>query len=72
MGMGDKFDAAKDKVTGKVNEAVGDATDDKSQELKGKGQQFEGDAKDKVADAKAHLNEDADRATDDTEGGGRP
>ncbi|MFT4470095.1 CsbD family protein [Arthrobacter sulfonylureivorans] len=70
MGIGDKFDAAKDKVTGKVNEAVGDATDDRSREMKGKAQQVEGEAKDKLADAKAHLNEDANRATDDTEGGG--
>jgi uncharacterized protein YjbJ (UPF0337 family) len=70
MGMGDKFEAAKDKVKGKVNEVVGDATDDHSREMKGKAQQVEGAAKDKVADAKAHLHEDADRATDDTEGGG--
>jgi uncharacterized protein YjbJ (UPF0337 family) len=69
MGMGDKFEAAKDKVKGKVNETVGDATDDHSREMKGKAQQVEGEAKDTVADAKAHLNEDADRATDDTEGG---
>jgi uncharacterized protein YjbJ (UPF0337 family) len=70
MGMGDKFEAAKDKVKGKANEVVGDATDDHSREMKGKAQQVEGEAKDKMADAKAHLNEDADRATDDTEGGG--
>jgi uncharacterized protein YjbJ (UPF0337 family) len=70
MGMGDKFEAAKDKVKGKVNEVVGDATDDHSREMKGKAQQVEGVAKDKMADAKAHLHEDADRTTDDTEGGG--
>ncbi|MGM0930891.1 MAG: CsbD family protein [Actinomycetota bacterium] len=70
MGVGDKFEAAKDKVKGKVNEVVGEATDDKSREMKGKAQQVEGEAKDKMADAKAHLREDAKRTTDDTEGGG--
>jgi uncharacterized protein YjbJ (UPF0337 family) len=70
MGVDDKFDAAKDKIKGKVNEAVGKATDDKSQEAKGYAQQTEGEIKDKVADAKAHLKDDANRV-DDTEGGGR-
>lgn len=72
MGIGDKFDAAKDKVTGKVKEAVGKATDDHSQVAEGKMEQAKGGAKDKIADVKAHLKEDtADRHTDDTEGGAR-
>lgn len=70
MGVDDKFEAAKDKVKGKINEAVGKATDDKSQEMKGHAQQAEGEIKDKVADTKAHLKDDATRV-DDTEGGGR-
>ncbi|NKX49002.1 CsbD family protein [Arthrobacter deserti] len=74
MGMGDKFDAAKDKIKGKVDEAVGKATDDTSRTLKGRAEQARGEAKDTVADARAHLREDADRAgdhLDDTEGGNR-
>lgn len=71
MGLGDKFDAAKDKVKGKTKETVGKATDDKSMVVEGKADQVKGTVKDKVADAKAHLHEDADkRHSDDTEGGG--
>lgn len=69
MGIADKFDAAKDKVAGKVKETTGKATDNHSQVAEGKLDQAKGTAKDKVADAKAHLSEDAH--TDDTEGGGR-
>lgn len=70
MGIADKFDAAKDKATGKIKEAVGKATDDNSQVIEGKADQVKGSAKDKIADAKAHFKEDAnDRHTDDTEGG---
>ncbi|WP_104092099.1 CsbD family protein [Arthrobacter sp. GMC3] len=72
MGIGDKMDAAKDKVAGKVKETVGKARDDKSQEMEGKLEHAKGVAKDKLADTKAHLKEDAaDRHTDDTEGGAR-
>ncbi|PYI38741.1 CsbD family protein [Arthrobacter psychrolactophilus] len=68
--MADKFDAAKDKVAGKVKESVGKATDDHSKVFEGKLEQAKGAAKDKLADAKAHLEEDAsDVHTDDTEGG---
>lgn len=70
MGIADKFDAAKDKVAGKVKETVGKATDDHSKVVEGKLEQVKGAAKDKLADAKAHLKEDAsDVHTDDTEGG---
>lgn len=70
MGIADKFDAAKDKVTGKVKETVGKATDDGAQVMEGKFEQAKGAAKDKLADAKAHVKEDADDLhTDDTEGG---
>ena len=37
-----------DKVKGKTNEVVGDATGDKTQELKGKGQQAKGNLKEKL------------------------
>ena len=37
----------KDKIKGKVNEAVGKLTDDEKQELKGKAQQKVGEAKEK-------------------------
>ncbi|MGO4383055.1 CsbD family protein [Specibacter sp. RAF43] len=70
MGIGDKFEAAKDKVEGKVEELIGKATHDKSKIAEGKADQVKGTVKDKVADVKAHLNEDANkRHTDDTEGG---
>ncbi|MEO8220918.1 MAG: CsbD family protein [Specibacter sp.] len=69
-GLGDKFDAAKDKFTGKVKETVGKATDDKSMIVEGKADQVKGAMKDKIADTKAHLKEDAAQLhTDDTEGG---
>lgn len=70
MGLGEKFDAAKDKVTGKAKETVGKATDDNSMVVEGKADQVKGTVKDNVADLKAHLHEDADkRHVDDTEGG---
>ncbi|PYI37275.1 CsbD family protein [Arthrobacter psychrolactophilus] len=70
MGIADKFDAAKDKVAGKVKEGVGKATDDNSKVMEGKADQAKGTAKDKLAEAKAHLKDDAgDHHTDDTEGG---
>lgn len=70
MGIFDKFDAAKDKVVGKVKETVGKATDDNSKVVEGKLDQAKGAAKDKLADTKAHLKEDATELhTDDTEGG---
>lgn len=70
MGLSDKFDAAKDKVGGKIKETIGHATDDKSMEAEGKLDQAKGTVKDKVADVKAHLKDSADHVhTDDTEGG---
>ncbi|AIX99929.1 hypothetical protein ART_0331 [Arthrobacter sp. PAMC 25486] len=70
MGVADKFDAAKDKVTGKIKETVGKATDDKSQVLEGKLDQAKGTAKDRLADARVPLTEDTTEIhTDDTEGG---
>ena len=44
--------AAGNKLAGKAKEAIGDAINDKSMELKGKAQQMKGDAQDAVGDAK--------------------
>ena len=45
----------KDKIKGKVNEAVGKLTDDEKQELKGKAQQKVGEAKEKGKDVTDDL-----------------
>ena len=47
--------SAGNKIAGSAKEAVGEATNDKSLELKGKLQQAKGDAQDKVGDAKDAL-----------------
>lgn len=39
-----------DKIKGKTNQAVGDITDNKSQELKGHAQEAKGDAKSALRD----------------------
>ena len=57
MGLEDKFDAAGDKLKGKVEEAVGRATGDDSKVLKGKAEQVRGSLKDAAADIKAHVRE---------------
>lgn len=54
MGLDDKLDNAKDRITGRGKEAVGAATDDEDLRAEGKGQQTEADVKDageKVKDA---------------------
>lgn len=48
----DKFDVEKDRVKGKFNEAMGKATDDEAQELKGKLQQKKADIKEDIEEAK--------------------
>jgi uncharacterized protein YjbJ (UPF0337 family) len=45
-------------LEGKFNEAVGDLTDDKSQELKGKAQQLKGKLQDNVGEAQLDASED--------------
>lgn len=40
------------KAEGKVQEKIGEATDDKSMELKGKAKQAEGEVRDKAGDVK--------------------
>ena len=65
MGLEDKFDAAADNPKGKVEEAVGRATDDRSKVVKGKMDQAKGGLKDTVADLKAHAKDSADEAARD-------
>ncbi|MDQ0259556.1 CsbD family protein [Sinomonas atrocyanea] len=65
MGLEDKFDAAADKLKGKVEEAVGRATNDRSKVVKGKMDQAKGGLKDTVADLKAHAKDSADEAARD-------
>lgn len=62
MGLEDKLNAAGDKLKGKVEEAVGRATDDNSKVMKGKADQAKGSIKDTVADLKAHAKESAEEA----------
>jgi uncharacterized protein YjbJ (UPF0337 family) len=54
MGLEDKVDNAKDRMTGRAKEAAGAATDDEQLRDEGRGQQTEADVKDageKVKDA---------------------
>ncbi len=44
------YDAAKDKVSGKVKETAGKLTGDESTEAKGKAQQIAGDVKEKLGE----------------------
>lgn len=67
MGLEDKLNAAGDKVKGKVEEAVGRATDDRSKIIKGKADQAKGGVEDTVADLKAHAKETAAEAREDRE-----
>ncbi|MCH6471175.1 CsbD family protein [Sinomonas terrae] len=69
MGLEDKFDAAGDKIKGKVEEAVGKATDDDSKVLKGKAEQAKGSLKDTAADIKAHVKETAEERRADSDDG---
>lgn len=54
-------DGKMDKAKGKVNEVVGAATGNRSQEMKGKGQGIRGEARETVGDVKDSLRRD-DRA----------
>ena len=52
MGLDDKMDNAKDRVTGRAKEAAGAATDDEELRDEGRGQQTEADVKDAGEKAK--------------------
>lgn len=49
--------SAANKLAGSAKEALGDATDDKTLELKGKLQHAKGEAQEKVGDAKDALDQ---------------
>ncbi|GAA3054267.1 MULTISPECIES: CsbD family protein [Actinomycetes] len=52
MGLGDKFDAAKDQVSGQAKEAAGKATGDKRTEGEGKAQDLQGKVKETAENVK--------------------
>ncbi|TLP72821.1 CsbD family protein [Nesterenkonia sphaerica] len=58
MGLGDKFDAAKDKVSGATKETTGKVTDNQQLQGEGKAQKLKGKGKDtaeSVKDAKGQA-----------------
>lgn len=55
----------KDKIKGKVNEAVGKMTDDEKQELKGKAQQKAGEAKEKGKEVTDDLADKVNKKIDE-------
>ena len=60
------YDAAKDKVSGKVKETAGKLTGDESTEAKGKAQQIAGDVKEKLGEAKDKVAEKFNDVVDKT------
>lgn len=52
MSADEKFENAKDKVSGKAKEGFGKATGDKETEAEGHAQQGKAEAKDKLEDAR--------------------
>ncbi len=62
------FDAAKDKVSGKVKETAGKVTGDESTEAKGKTEQMVGEAKEKLSDAKDKIAEKFNDVVDKAKG----
>ena len=57
-------DGKMDKGKGRVKEAVGDLTDNKSMKRKGRADRVSGSAKEKVGDAADKIGETVDRAKD--------
>lgn len=64
MGFEEKFDAAKDKVSGKAKEAYGNLTDDDQKKAEGQGEQAKGDIKSRVEDLKDGLSDAAEGVKD--------
>jgi uncharacterized protein YjbJ (UPF0337 family) len=58
-GLDDKLKGAGKEMEGKVRNAVGDITDDRSEQLKGKAKELEGKAQRKLGE----MEEDIDRET---------
>ena len=52
MSADEKFENAKDKLSGQAKEGFSKVTDDKETEAEGKAQQGKADAKDKLEDAR--------------------
>lgn len=52
MSNEEKFENAKDKLSGQAKEGFGKATDDKQTEAEGRAQQSKAEAKDKLQDAR--------------------
>lgn len=65
MGIEDRIDAAKDKLTGKTKEEIGKVTDDEQLEGEGKFDQIKGDLKEGVADVKDKVSDIADKLKSD-------
>lgn len=59
MTLDDHVDATKDKITGGIQEAVGEATGDKETEGKGAIKKAFGEVKEKLADAKDAVEDKA-------------
>ncbi|WP_420175925.1 CsbD family protein [Luteococcus sp. OSA5] len=57
MGIGDKFENAKDQAVGKAKQAAGDATDNERLQTEGAAQEFDGQAGQKIEQAKDKAND---------------
>lgn len=64
MGFEEKFDAAKDKVSGKAKEAYGDLANDDQKKAEGQGEQARGEVKERVEDLKDGLSDAVDGIKD--------
>ena len=64
MGFEEKFDAAKDKASGKAKEVIGDLTNDDQKKAEGQGEQAKGDVKSRVESVKDGLSDAADGIKD--------
>lgn len=62
MGIGEKFENAKDQIVGKAKDAFGDATDNERLQTEGKAQQFDGEVGQKVEQGKDSLRDASDDA----------
>ncbi|MFC7375639.1 CsbD family protein [Brachybacterium sp. GCM10030267] len=71
MSADEKFENAKDKVTGQAKEGFGKATGDKEAESEGQAQQTKAAAKDKAQDARDAVKGALDGLRDDKGDGSR-
>lgn len=68
MSTDEKFDNAKDKLSGKAKEGFGKLTGDKSTETEGKTEQGKAEARDKLQDARDTLKGAVDGLGNDKDG----